>query len=162
MSWAVVQIVIAGILLVVVARSTFVDVFASAGVTGHGFSFASSSLFESLSSCCCGGSLRALGGSRAGDRENVGRSIKAGTQAVEKLTVKLRLGWVPEPSSSYLGSLQEKCARHTSHSNILSRARSRHGNGAEARAHSISRSQTSRFRNTSIIRPMQIDDRGDF
>jgi hypothetical protein len=41
MSWVVVQIVISGILLVVVARSTFVDVFASAGTTGHAFSFTS-------------------------------------------------------------------------------------------------------------------------
>ena len=41
MEWAVVQIVISGILLVVVAWSTFVDVFASAGTTGHAFSFAS-------------------------------------------------------------------------------------------------------------------------
>jgi len=41
MSWAVVQIVISGILLVVIAWSTFVDVFAAAGATGHGFSFAS-------------------------------------------------------------------------------------------------------------------------
>jgi len=41
MSWTVVQIVISGMLLVVVAWSTFVDVFASAGTTGHTFSFAS-------------------------------------------------------------------------------------------------------------------------
>jgi hypothetical protein len=41
MDWAVVQIVISGILLVAVAWSTFVDVFASAGTTGHAFSFAS-------------------------------------------------------------------------------------------------------------------------
>jgi hypothetical protein len=41
MSWAVVQIVVSGILLVVVAWSTFVDVFASAGISGHTFSFAS-------------------------------------------------------------------------------------------------------------------------
>ena len=41
MSRAALQIVISGILLVVVAWSTFVDVFASAGATGHTFSFAS-------------------------------------------------------------------------------------------------------------------------
>jgi len=41
MDWAVVQIVISGILLVVVAWSTFVDVFASVGTTGHAGSFAS-------------------------------------------------------------------------------------------------------------------------
>jgi hypothetical protein len=41
MEWAVVQIVISGILLAVVAWSTFVDVFASAGTTGHTLSFAS-------------------------------------------------------------------------------------------------------------------------
>jgi len=41
MSWTVVQMVISGILLVVVAWSTIVDVFASARATGHTFSFAS-------------------------------------------------------------------------------------------------------------------------
>jgi hypothetical protein len=41
MSLAVAQIIISGILLVVVAWSTFVDVFTSAGSTGHAGSFAS-------------------------------------------------------------------------------------------------------------------------
>ena len=41
MNSAVVQIVISGILLVAVAWSTFVDVFASVGTTGHAASFAS-------------------------------------------------------------------------------------------------------------------------
>jgi hypothetical protein len=41
MNWAVVQMIISGILLVAVAWSTFVDVFASVGTNGHAGSFAS-------------------------------------------------------------------------------------------------------------------------
>lgn len=41
MNWAVAQMIISGLLLVVVVWSTFVDVFASAGTTGQAASFAS-------------------------------------------------------------------------------------------------------------------------